>query len=274
MKRVFCSDNFQVNALGQGTWHMGMDASRAASEADALRFGIDLGMTLIDTAEMYHDAETVVGKAIAGRRDEVTLVSKVLPGNASYKGTIDACERSLQKLQTEAIDWYLLHWPGSHPLGETLEAFSTLKRQGKIRAFGVSNFDYDDMATARGLDFGEDIVTNQILYNLECRGVEWDLIPWCRQNKIPVMAYSPLNQARLNFANLKSVAARHNATPAQIALAWLLHQDQIIVIPKSGNRARVEENSKAAIIELDATDLSELDRFFPPPDHAMPLQML
>ncbi|MCJ8281523.1 MAG: aldo/keto reductase [Rivularia sp. ALOHA_DT_140] len=231
-------------------------------------------MTLIDTAEMYGEggAEEVVGEAIKNCREEVYLVSKVYPHNASRKGAVAACERSLKRLKTDFIDLYLLHWRSSIPLSETLEAFESLKGAGKIRDYGVSNFDADDMKKAINLPNGKQIVTNQVLYNLARRGIEWDLLPWSRQHNIPIMAYSPIEQkAILNNSVLKAVASRHNATPAQIALAWLLQQPEIIAIPKASNPKHVKENSTALNIELTQEDLTELDKAFPPPNRKMSL---
>lgn len=267
----------RVPVLGQGTWMMGESRRSRREEVEALRLGLDLGMTLIDTAEMYADggAEEVVAEAIAGRRDQVFLVTKVLPGNASRRGTIEACERSLRRLRTDRIDLYLLHWRGRYPLAETLEAFAELVRAGKIRYWGVSNFDTDDMAELTGLPGGAAVATNQVLYNLSRRGIEYDLLPWCRERRIPIMAYSPIEQGRiLGNPALRRVAARHGATPAQVALAWLLRQKDVMVIPKAGRREHVRENRAALDLELTAEDLAELDRAFPPPTRKVPLEML
>ena len=261
--------------LGQGTWFMGESSSAKKEEIAALQHGIDLGMTLIDTAEMYASggAEKVTGEAIAGRRDKIFLVSKVLPGNASRKGTVAALERSLQRLKTDYLDLYLLHWRGSYPLSETFEAMEQLVDAGKIRAYGVSNFDLDDMEEAAQYDNGN-ICVNQVLYNLASRGIEWDLLPWQKKRNIPVMAYSPLYQTRLlKSSGLKRVAEKLSITPAQLALAWLLHQGTV-PIPKSSSLRRVEENRKAGDITLDQSVLDELDAIFPPPDHKMPLDVL
>lgn len=261
--------------LGQGTWFMGESSSARKEEIAALQHGIDLGMTLIDTAEMYASggAEKVTGEAIAGRRDKIFLVSKVLPGNASRKGTVAALERSLQRLKTDYLDLYLLHWRGSYPLSETFEAMEQLVDAGKIRAYGVSNFDLDDMEEAAQVDNGH-ICVNQVLYNLASRGIEWDLLPWQKKRNIPVMAYSPLYQTRLlKSSGLKRVAEKLSITPAQLALAWLLHQGTV-PIPKSSSVKRVEENRKAWDITLDQNILDELDTIFPPPDHKMPLDVL
>ncbi len=277
MKTIALPSGERVPALGQGTWNMGDRAAARAAELAALRLGLDSGLTLVDTAEMYGDgrSETLVGEAIAGRRDEVFLVSKVLPGNATRRGTIAACERSLKRLTTDRLDLYLLHWRGSVPFAETLEAFAKLQSDGKIRYYGVSNLDLADMREVHALDSGKGVATNQLLYNLTRRGIEWDLLPWLRARSIPVMAYSPLEQARL-VANkgLAAFAARHGMTPAQGALAWLLAQDDVIAIPKCGNAARMAENVRAASIELNRSQLAGLDAVFPPPTRAQPLEML
>lgn len=262
--------------LGLGTWGMGEDASRAGQEADALRHGLDLGIRLIDTAEMYANgrAEQVTGAAMKGRRDDVFLVSKVLPGNASREGTIAACERSLKHLGTDRIDLYLLHWRGPHPLAETLAGFEALMQAGKIRHWGVSNFDMEDCRELEQLAPGK-VATNQVLYNLMRRGIEYDLLPWSRGRGVPVMAYSPIEQGRLlKYPALGKVAERYGATPAQIALAWLLRQPGIVAIPKAARTAHVEENLAALDIRLDSEDLALLDRAFPPPASARPLEML
>jgi diketogulonate reductase-like aldo/keto reductase len=270
-----------IPALGQGTWGMGEDHSKRQAEIAALRLGLDLGMTLIDTAEMYGEggAEEVVGEAIAGRRAEVFLVSKVYPHNATQRGAIEACERSLLRLKSSYLDLYLLHWRGTVPLVETLAAFQVLKQAGRIRDYGVSNFDQLDMEEATALPGGDEIVTDQVLYNLRHRGIEWDLLPWCRERGIPIMAYSPIEhspreqQGMLDHPRLRSVAARHHATPAQIALAWLLQQEDIIVIPKASHPAHVRENRAALDLKLTNEDRMELDRAFPPPRRKIPLAM-
>lgn len=254
-----------VSALGQGTWCMGQNPLKRNAEADAIRLGMDLGMTLIDTAEMYHDAEIVVGKALQGRRAEAYVVSKVLPGNASFQGTINACEKSLKRMKIECMDLYLLHWPGRYPVQETLEAFMRLREQGKIAAYGVSNFDVSEMEEAWECPGGPDIATNQVLYNLQHREVEWDLSGWCRQRRVPLMAYSPFNKGRLDTAPLQTIAQRHNAGAYQIALAWLLHQEHVIVIPKSARPEHIRENHAAGEISLTGEDLEEIDRVFPAP---------
>ncbi len=266
-----------VPRLGQGTWGMGEDAGRLKDEVAALALGLDLGMTLIDTAEMYADggAEEVVGEAVAGRRDEVFLVSKVLPQNASRRGTVAACERSLKRLGTDRLDLYLLHWRGRHPLVETLAAFEALMSAGKIRHWGVSNFDVADMEELLQLRSGAVVATNQVLYNLTRRGIEFDLVPWCRERDVPIMAYSPIEQGRLlDHAELSRVAGQRGATPAQTALAWLLQREGVIVIPKSSSTAHVRENRGAIDIRLTGEDLAALDRAFPAPGRKQPLELL
>jgi diketogulonate reductase-like aldo/keto reductase len=277
MKTITFPSGREVPALGLGTWKMGEDPRHRGQEIAALRRGIELGMTLIDTAEMYGEgaAEELVGETIEGRRDEVFLVTKVYPHNATRRGTILACDRSLRRLRVKSIDLYLLHWRGSVPLSETLEAFLELKRAGKISSFGVSNFDTSDMEEAWSLDGGKEIETNQILYNLTRRSVEYDLLPWCRNHGIPVMAYSPVEQGKLtNNRKLEEIAKKRSATPAQIALAWLLAMEGIIAIPKSSGAKHVEENRGAAEISLTAEELSALDKAFPRPTKRKPLEML
>jgi len=267
----------QVPALGQGTWYMGEDRRRAAEEAAALRLGIDLGMTLIDTAEMYGSggAEEVVARAAEGMRDQLFIVSKVYPHNASRAGVVAACERSLKRLATDRIDLYLLHWRGSIPLAETLEGFQRLERDGKIRHHGVSNFDRADMAEWVGLSGGETVTADQVLYNLSRRGPEWDLVPWCRERGIAIMAYTPLGQgSMLGNRALAEIARRGGATPAQVALAWLLRQQGAIVIPKASRLEHVRENRGALDIALTEEDLTALDRAFPPPKGKSSLGML
>ena len=267
----------RVPVLGQGTWKMGEDKRRHADEVAALKLGIDLGMTLIDTAEMYAggQAETVVADAIAGQRDKVFIVSKVLPSNASRRGVETACEKSLKRLRAEIIDLYLLHWRGSVPLAETVAAFEALKAAGKIRQWGVSNFDTDDMEELAGLADGKAVQTNQVLYNPQRRGIEHDLIPWCQQRGIPVMAYSPVGQgAILRDSKLAALAGRHSATPAQIVLAWVMRTEGVIAIPKASRAEHVRDNRAALDIALTAADLAELDRLFPPPRRKQPLEMI
>jgi diketogulonate reductase-like aldo/keto reductase len=266
-----------VPVLGQGTWHMGEDPKKRAYEIAALRLGIQYGMTVIDTAEMYGDgaAEELIGEAIEGRRKEVFLVSKVLPHHATRIGTIDACERSLLRLGTDHLDLYLLHWRGTVPLAETLAGFADLMRAGKIRRWGVSNFDTADMEELVSLPGGDEVATNQVLYNLTRRGIEYDLLPWCEQRNIPIMAYSPIEQGRLlKDPVLMAIGALHNATPAQVALAWALRRERMIAIPKAGTPEHVKENREALDIDLTEDDLAELDRAFPPPTKKVPLEMI
>ncbi len=276
MKTVTLPAGEKVAALGQGTWNMGDSPATRADEIAALRRGIDLGLTLLDTAEMYGDgrAEQLIAEAIVGRRDDVFIVSKVLPGNASRRGTVTACERSLKNLHTDRIDLYLLHWNGGVPFAETLEALTTLQRAGKIRHYGVSNLDLAECKDwwAAG---GDATATNQLLYNLSRRGIEWDLLPWLHARGVPVMAYSPLEQARLlKNAKFAALAKASGITPAQLALAWLLARDEMIVIPKASTPARVEENAAARDITLSAAQIAELTKIFPPPKGARPLEML
>lgn len=275
--RVRLSDGTRVPALGVGTWHMGERRGNAAREAKAIGLAVDLGMSLVDTAEMYGDggAETVIGAALAGRRDDVFLVSKVYPHNAGRKQAIAACERSLRRLRTERLDLYLLHWRGSVPLAETLDAFEALQRDGKIARWGVSNFDVDDLEELYLLPGGNACATNQVLYHLGTRGIEWSLLPWLRARGVPVMAYSPLGQGELlgNRA-LARIAKSVGASPAQIALAWLLRQRDMMVIPQSSDAAHVRENRAAVDVELDNMTLAALDAAFPPPTGPTPLAMI
>jgi diketogulonate reductase-like aldo/keto reductase len=277
LPRVTLSDGESVPAFGLGTWHMGEDRRRAADEEAALKLGIELGMTLIDTAEMYGNgtAEEIVARAANGVRDRLFIVSKVLPHNASRNGVVEACERSLKRLKTDHIDLYLLHWQGSVPFAETLAGFAQLKRDGKIRHHGVSNFNTDDMQEWVGLAGGETVASNQILYNLGRRGPQYELIPWCRERAISIMAYTPLDQGRiLGNRALQEVAARHGASAAQVALAWLLRQDGMIVIPKATTLEHVRDNRGAVDLALGADDLAALDRAFPPPTGRTALGML
>ena len=268
--------------LGQGTWRMGEDPSQRMSEVAALRFGLDLGMNLIDTAEMYGEggAEEVVAEAIADRREEVFVVSKVYPHNSTRRGAIEACARSLRRLKTDYIDLYLLHWRGDVALSETLDAFTQLKEEGKILEYGVSNFDVSDMEEALGLPGGDEIAANQVLYNLAHRGIEWDLIPWSRERGIPIMAYSPVGhktveqKRMLGQTGITAVASRHGVSPAQVALAWLLRQPEMIAIPKAVTAEHIEENRAAHDLELTDRDLEELDHAFPPPRRKIPLETL
>lgn len=266
-----------IPVFGLGTWRMGEDARRRKDEVAALKLGIELGVTLIDTAEMYGNggAEEIVAEAVAGRRDEMTIVSKVLPSNASRRGTVAACERSLKRLRTDRIDLYLLHWRDGTPLEETLAAFEALVEAGKIRHWGVSNFDLDDMTELFALPGGDDCATNQVLYNLTRRGIEFDLLPFCREQGMPIMAYSPIEQARmLSHPALGKVAKAVGATPAQVALAWLLQKDGVIAIPKATNPAHLREDIAALDVTLDRDALAALDHAFPPPKKHEPLAML
>ena len=277
MRQLRLPGGAAVPVLGLGTWGMGEARTRGPDMVAALALGLDLGMTLVDTAEMYGDggAEEVVGKAIAGRREEVFLVSKVYPHNATRKGTVAACERSLKRLATDRLDLYLLHWRGEVPLAETLEAFDALRRSGKIRHYGVSNFDIDDMQELWQLAGGGATRTNQVLYNLNRRGVEWDLLPWMRARQLPVMAYSPIEQGRLlGKRALMALARRRGVTPAQVAIAWLLHQEGVIAIPKAARAEHVRENRGALDVTLSPADLAELDAAFAPPKRRQPLAML
>lgn len=266
-----------IPALGQGTWGMAEHAEQRADEIAALRLGLDLGMTLIDTAEMYAggDAERLVAEAIAGRRSEAFLVSKVLPHHANRRGTIAACEASLRRLETDRLDLYLLHWRENVPLDQTLEGFDALVRTGKIRYWGVSNFDLPDMEELANSTLGSAVATNQVLYNLTRRGIEYALLPSCRARRIPVMAYSPVEQGRLlKKRALERIARRQVATSSQVALAWVLRQDGVVAIPKAGRLEHVRENHGALELRLTAADLAELDRAFPPPQRATRLEML
>lgn len=271
----------RMPVLGQGTWGMGEQRARRSAEVRALQLGLDLGMNLIDTAEMYGEggAEEVVAEVIADRRAEVYLVSKVYPHNAGRRSAIEACERSLRRLKTDHLDLYLLHWPGSIPLAETLEAFQRLNEQGKIQDYGVSNFDTDDMEEIHALPGGEGVVTNQVLYNLLRRGIEWDLLPWCRQHAMPIMAYSPIENSGkgqhtiLENPVVGAIARSLNVTPAQVALAWLLHQEGVVVIPKASSEAHVRENRGAFDIPLTDEQRKELDGAFPPPQRKVALAM-
>jgi len=277
LKRVTLPTGEQVPALGMGTWMLGEERASRAEEIATLQRGIDLGVTLIDTAEMYGegDSEKLVGEAIRGRRDAVFVVSKVYPQNAGRKAAQAACERSLQRLGIDCLDLYLLHWRGTVPLAETVEAFEKLKAQGKIRHWGVSNLDIEDMRELCALPGGQGVAVNQVLYNLSRRGIEWDLLPWCNEHLIPVMAYSPIEQSRLlRHRGFCELAGRHGLSPVQLAIAWLLRQDSVIAIPKASSRKHLEENYSALQCRLDPAILASLDRLFPPPNRANPLEML
>jgi diketogulonate reductase-like aldo/keto reductase len=266
-----------IPVLGLGTWGMAEDVRRRDDEIAALRLGLDVGMTMIDTAEMYADgaAETLVGEAIIGRRDEVFLIDKVLPTNATLTGTIAACERSLRRLQTDRIDLYLLHWRGPVPLEETITAFTTLVSEGRIRHWGVSNFDLSDLVELTGLPGGTAVEMDQVLYNLTHRGIEFDLLPRCREAGLPVMAYSPFERGRmLGHPLLRGVAARRDATPAQVALAWVLQHDGVTAIPQASTPDHAQDVRRALDLRLTADDLAALDRAFPPPGGPQPLDLL
>jgi diketogulonate reductase-like aldo/keto reductase len=277
MKQVRMPSGETVPALGQGTWLMGEQAASKRDEIASLRAGLDAGLRLIDTAEMYGDGrtESLVGEAIAGRREEVFLVSKVYPHNASRKRMPVACANSLRRLKTDRIDLYLLHWSGAVPLQETVEAFSRLQQEGHIRAWGVSNLDTGAMQELWALAGGREAQTNQLLYNLMRRGIEFDLLPWLRERGVPVMAYSPLEQGRLlQHRGLRQFAQARGITVAQAALAWLLAKDDVIAIPKTATPKRLAENLGALAHAYSAAELAELDRLFPPPRKAMPLDMI
>jgi diketogulonate reductase-like aldo/keto reductase len=267
----------EIPVLGQGTWRMGEHSAKRGDEVKALQLGLDLGMTLIDTAEMYADgkSEEVVADAIAGKRDQVFLVTKVLPSNASRKGVVAAGERSLKRLKTDRIDLYLLHWRGGSPLAETLAGFHDLRQAGKIRSFGVSNFDVNDMKEWLALRGADQTQANQVLYNVGTRAIDFDLLPFQAKVGIPIMAYSPLAQGRLPKSEaLKAVAARHQATVGQVMLAWCLRHKTVFAVPKTSRLEGVRENAAAGDLVLEDSELAEIDRDFPPPTRAKPLEML
>lgn len=267
----------QLPVLGLGTWHMGERPERRQDERDAIRFAIDNEMKLIDTAEMYGDgaAEELIGEALSGRRADAFIVSKVLPHHATRRGTVSACENSLRRLGTDYLDMYLLHWPGAVPLDETLEAFDALLRAGKIRYWGVSNFDTPDMEELAALPGATAMATDQVLYNLMRRGIEFDLMPWCRQRKLPIMAYSPLEQGRLlGDPELLRLAEEYSATPAQIALRWVVRNDATIALPKAGTPSHVKQLRSALDIPLSPQDMAALDRAFPPPKRKLSLEVI
>ena len=275
MRAVSLPNGQHMPVLGLGTWKMGEDRARAADEVRVVQRALDLGISLLDTAEIYASggSERVVGEAIQGRRDKVFLVTKVAPSNASRRGTIKACESSLKRLGTDVIDLYLLHWIGGTPVAETIEAFETLKADGKIRAWGVSNFDTDDM---EAIPAGAGCSANQVLYNPQSRGIEFSLIPYCQSHDVPVMAYTPLGQSGrvLKNAAIGEVAKRHGATPAQVALAWSIRNPGVVTIPKTATLARVEENLGAVDLTLTEADLADIDRAFPPPNAKRSLEMI
>ena len=276
MRYVILKSGDKVPVLGLGTWRMGERKSERAAEVAAIKLGLDLGIRMIDTAEMYGEggAEDMLAEAMAGRRDDIFLVSKVYPHNASRKGAVAACERSLKRLNTDRLDLYLLHWRGSVPLAETVEAFETLKKDGKIRQWGVSNVDAGDMDELAGVPNGKNCASNQVLYHLDSRGIEWSVLPKCRKAEIMVMAYSPLGQGPLlRKPALKKIADKHDADPAAVALAWVLRHPGVITIPKATKPDHVRANLKALQVKLDAEDLKALDAAFPPPKRATPLEM-
>lgn len=270
-KQITFSNGSRVCAIGQGTWNMGRNPLKRKEETEALLTGIELGMTMVDTAEMY-DNEKFIGQALSGVRDKVFLVSKVHPSHADHKGTVRACEESLRKLNTDCLDMYLLHWKSSHPFAETVEAMTELEQSGKIRMWGVSNIDLPDMEDIINLPGGCACDANQVLYNLSERGVEYDLIPWAGQYDMPIIAYSPIGEGKLKGNSvLEMIAEKHGATPVQIALAWTIRQPGIAAIPKAGTAEHVRENFGALSILLDADDLKTLDAAFPPPKRKIPL---
>lgn len=277
MPTIPLASGVEIPALGIGTWKMGEEPGHRRAEVAALRAAIDQGMTLIDTAEMYGDgaSEEFVGEAMSGRRDEVFLVSKVYPWNASRQGTVRACEASLKRLGTDHLDLYLLHWRGEHPLEETVAAMESLKRAGKIGAWGVSNFDVADMEELMAVPGGENCVANQVLFNLSRRGIEFDLLPWCQARDIAVMAYSPIEQGRLlQHPELIRIAKAYQATPAQVALAFVLEREGVVAIPKTSSEARVKENRGAVDLDISDEDWATLDAALPPPTRKRPLEML
>ncbi|ASG44889.1 aldo/keto reductase [Citrobacter freundii] len=279
-KQVTFTNQVSLPAIGQGTWYMGEDPSRRRDEVSALQAGLDLGLRLIDTAEMYADgaAEEVVGEALTGRRDSAFLVSKVYPWNAGGEKAIAACEASLRRLKTDYLDLYLLHWMGDFSFAETVDAMETLIAQGKIRRWGVSNLDYDDMQALWQVPGGRECATNQVLYHLASRGIEYDLLPWCQQ-QMPVMAYSPLAQAGrlrgdlLSNSVVNDIARVHNVSAAQILLAWVIRQSGVIAIPKAASVAHVEQNAAALQITLSVDELKQLDKAYPAPKGKTALDM-
>jgi diketogulonate reductase-like aldo/keto reductase len=271
------NDGTPVPTLGLGTWNMGDHRGSAAREVAALARGLDSGLSLIDTAEMYGDggAEEIVGRAIAGRRQAIFVVTKVYPQNAGAKAMPAACERSLRRLGVDCIDLYLLHWRGRVPLAETVMTFERLIAQGKIRRWGVSNFDVEDMEELLALTDGHRCATNQVLYNLTERGIEWQLLDWCREHRIAVMAYSPVAQGHLrNEPKLAAIARRVGVSPVQMAIAWTLSRPGVIAIPQSSNVAHIDELRAAAEVTLDDGTLAALNAAFPPPGKAKPLAVI
>jgi diketogulonate reductase-like aldo/keto reductase len=277
MRNVVLPDGEKVPQLGQGTWYMGERAERRKAEADAIRLGVELGMTLIDTAEMYADggAEAMLADALKGIRDKCFVVSKVYPHNASFNGVRAAAERSLKRMNLDVIDLYLLHWRGGVPFEETVRGFEALKEDGLIRSWGVSNLDTDDIEEMMDVENGENCGVNQILYNLSRRGPEFDLLPFLQDAAIPAMAYSPIEQGRLPTSGpLSEIAKKHGVGPFQIALAWVMRDPNVIAIPKAANPEHVKANRAAADVKLDVEDLAALDKAFPPPTRKRGLEML
>lgn len=280
--RITFPDAIDLPAIGQGTWYMGEDSSRRKQEVAALQAGLECGLRLIDTAEMYADggAEQVVGEALIGRRDRAWLVSKVYPWNAGEVDAIDACERSLRRLQTDYLDLYLLHWRGSVPLEETIRAMETLQQQGKIRYWGVSNFDTEDMQELWQEPGGSACAANQVLYHLASRGIEYDLLPECQQRQVPVMAYCPLAQAGrlrrdlMDNPVLRQLAQQKSISVAQLLLAWVIRNDGVMAIPKASSVAHVQENAAALQVTLNSEELTAINQQFPPPLAKMPLDVV
>jgi len=276
MRTIEARTGAHLPVLGQGTWHMGEKSARRKDEIRALQLGFDLGLTLVDTAESYASggAEKVVGEAIRGRRDEIYLVSKVSPQNASKKGTIRAAEKSLKRLGTDRLDLFLLHWPGNHPLEDTFEAFQELVSDGKIMDYGVSNFDLEAMKEAQEVPGGDKVAADQVLYNLERRNIEPGLLPWCAERQIVVMAYSPLERGHLGeHSGLSAVAGRHGITPEQVALAWTVHHRGVVAIVKAAEEEHIRKNAASVEVELTREDLAELNQAFPAPVHDVPLDI-
>jgi len=282
MKTIQFHGESALPAIGQGTWYMGENAALRSQEVGALQAGLDLGLKVIDTAEMYSEgaAEEVVGEALRGRRDQAWLVSKVYPWNAGEVDAIEACERSLRRLQTGYLDLYLLHWRGNVPLEETIRAMESLQQQGKIRHWGVSNFDHDDMLELWQEPGGKSCLTNQVLYHLASRGIEYDLLPQCQQREMPIMAYCPLaqagrlRQALFDDAHLKQIAQQKGISVAQVLLAWVIRQQGVLAIPKASSVAHVQQNAAALSINLTDEELSIIDRAFPAPQSKTALDVV
>jgi diketogulonate reductase-like aldo/keto reductase len=266
-KQKFGGNGSDVPVIGQGTWYI--DRGDRVAAVAALRRGVDLGMTHIDTAEMYGDAEPVVAEAIAGKRDEVFLVSKVLPSNASRRGTITACERSLKRLQTDRLDCYLLHWRGSYPFDETVAAFAELVAAGKIRSWGVSNFDTDDLHELLAVAGRGKIACNQVLYHLQERAIEHAVIPWCEQHGVAVVAYSPFGHNDFPSPRskagelLQTIADTHSASPRQVALSFLTRNPAVFAIPKAASAKHAADNAAAGKLTLSEDEIAALDKTFP-----------